>query len=161
MLVDSNPGTGTAAQPSLEQFLAIQQQMFYLMQQQISGQYHQMLEVMARLFETLHHDQIGVIREEFDRLRQVTEELQSLSAEALPSPPPLALGETSLPGQPSPPPASELPAEPPLDKTAASKPHPEAQHPEEIHTWIHSRIGELQRERQSLWDHIVELVAGR
>jgi len=56
-------------------------QQFGLMQQQMFDQFQQSMMMMFQMFTTVHRDQIGVIREEMDRLQELTAEVQSLQAE--------------------------------------------------------------------------------
>jgi len=56
-------------------------QQFGLMQQQMFDQFQQSMMMMFQMFTTVHRDQIGVIREEMDRLQELTTEVQSLQTE--------------------------------------------------------------------------------
>jgi hypothetical protein len=60
--------------PVLNQFSQIQQQMF--------EQFHQNMVMLVQMFSAMHQDQMGLIREELDRLNQLTQELHTLQAEA-------------------------------------------------------------------------------
>ena len=54
---------------------------FGLMQQQMFDQFQQAMAMMVQMFGTMHRDQMAVIREELDRLNELTEEFHALRAE--------------------------------------------------------------------------------
>jgi predicted component of type VI protein secretion system len=54
---------------------------FSLMQQQMFDQFQQAMGMLVQMFGTMHREQMDVIREELDRLHQLSEELQELKAE--------------------------------------------------------------------------------
>ncbi|HZW30931.1 MAG TPA: FHA domain-containing protein [Isosphaeraceae bacterium] len=54
---------------------------FSLMQQQMFDQFQQAMSMLVRMFGTMHREQMDVIRDELDRLHQLTEELQALRSE--------------------------------------------------------------------------------
>ena len=54
---------------------------FGLMQQQMFDQFHQAMAMMVQMFGTMHHDQMAVIREELDRLNELSDEVHALRAE--------------------------------------------------------------------------------
>jgi pSer/pThr/pTyr-binding forkhead associated (FHA) protein len=145
-LAGAAAGRDLAPDLLLDQFASMQQQLLGVVQQQMSDQFHQVIQVMAHMFDTLHRDQSGLIRQEFERLRQITEEIQSLNAAAASPPPP------PTPREARPAPASNLPLPPP------SPVGPES---EDVHAFIQARMGVLQRERQSRWQRLLELMIGR
>jgi pSer/pThr/pTyr-binding forkhead associated (FHA) protein len=51
---------------------------FGLMQQQMFDQFQQAMSMMVQMFGTMHRDQMAVIREELDRLRELTDEFHAL-----------------------------------------------------------------------------------
>ena len=51
---------------------------FGLMQQQMFDQFQQAMAMMVQMFGTMHRDQMAVIREELDRLHDLTEEFHAL-----------------------------------------------------------------------------------
>src|SRR5262249_2532780 len=67
---------GTAPAPELSVLSLINQ--FGNLQQQMFQQFQQALLVMSGMFSTLHQDQMGVIREELARVRELTETLHQL-----------------------------------------------------------------------------------
>jgi pSer/pThr/pTyr-binding forkhead associated (FHA) protein len=54
---------------------------FAAMQHQMFDQFQQAIMMMVEMFREMQHDQVGLIREEVDRLHQITVELQALQAE--------------------------------------------------------------------------------
>jgi pSer/pThr/pTyr-binding forkhead associated (FHA) protein len=54
---------------------------FGLMQQQMFDQFQQAMSMLVHMFGKMHHDQMGVIRAELDRLHELTQEIQSLKNE--------------------------------------------------------------------------------
>ena len=54
---------------------------FGLMQQQMFDQFQQAMAMMVQMFGTMHRDQMAVIREELDRLNELTEEFHALKKE--------------------------------------------------------------------------------
>jgi hypothetical protein len=54
---------------------------FGQMQQQMFDQFQQVMMMMAQTFGTLQRDQMGLVREELDRLRQLNQDLNALQVE--------------------------------------------------------------------------------
>ena len=54
---------------------------FGMMQQQMFDQFHQTMMMMFEGFAALHREQSGSIREEFDQVRKLSEEIEALRAE--------------------------------------------------------------------------------
>jgi uncharacterized small protein (DUF1192 family) len=54
---------------------------FGVMQQQMFDQFQQSMAMMVQMFGTMHRDQMAVIREELDRLNELTAEFHALKAE--------------------------------------------------------------------------------
>jgi hypothetical protein len=54
---------------------------FGQMQQQMFDQFQQAMAMMVQMFGTMHRDQMAVIREELDRLNDLTDEFHALRAE--------------------------------------------------------------------------------
>jgi hypothetical protein len=152
-----------------------------LMQQQMFDQFQQTMVLMVQMFGTMHREQMGLLREELDKVHRLTREVEELQAElrkkkpgvpaALPvprsakSPDPVstttttvaidtAQPESAVEGGPSAP-AVGLAAAVPLlqegDPTADAS----------IHTWLRQRIDALNAERQGLWQKILDFVKGR
>jgi pSer/pThr/pTyr-binding forkhead associated (FHA) protein len=88
----------TLLMPLFNQFAAMQNQMF--------DQFQQALMMMVEMFSEMQRDQVSLIRQEVDRLHQITEELQSLQNELAkhPVPPgwlPQVSPETAAPTMPA------------------------------------------------------------
>jgi hypothetical protein len=75
-------------------------QQFSQMQQQMFDQFQQSLVAMAQMFSGLHKEQVGLIRQELDRLNELTGEIQTLEAR-------LAVNQSALCPLPLPPPVGE------------------------------------------------------
>jgi pSer/pThr/pTyr-binding forkhead associated (FHA) protein len=74
--------SGRQAQPELsESVLMPLVSQFSLMQQQMFDQFQQAMGMLVQMFGTMHREQMAVIREELDRLHQLSQELQELKAE--------------------------------------------------------------------------------
>ena len=79
---------------------------FSMMQQQMFDQFQQAMGMLVQMFGTMHREQMEVIREELDRLHQLSKELQELKDElAKPSRQPVTtIGRArrrSLPSRPA------------------------------------------------------------
>jgi pSer/pThr/pTyr-binding forkhead associated (FHA) protein len=83
----------------VDQLASMQQQMLGVVQQQMSDQLRQVVEVMAHLFDTLHRDQSGMIRQELESLRRLNQNLEALQTELVtrsPAAMPPASGDASV-----------------------------------------------------------------
>jgi pSer/pThr/pTyr-binding forkhead associated (FHA) protein len=92
---------------------------FNMMQQQMFDQFQQAMGMLLQMFGTMHREQMEVIREELDRLHQLSKELQELKDElAKPSRQPVApSGELATGASPVVPPPSPAPVAPGLRPT--------------------------------------------
>ncbi len=70
-----------AQSDSTESMLVPLVNQFGLMQQQMFDQFQQAMSMLVHMFGKMHSDQMDVIHTELDRLRELTEELQSLKDE--------------------------------------------------------------------------------
>jgi pSer/pThr/pTyr-binding forkhead associated (FHA) protein len=150
------------------------------MQHQMFEQFQQAMMMMFQMFGKLQREQIKVIRDEMDRLHQLSREVLALQAELSKHPPagsekaraaarPADHAATAAAG-PRPAPAynpatnsSSRPAPAPTSKVATeSRPLPALQKPPEkdMHAWLSQRIASLQQERQSRWQKIVTFLGG-
>ncbi|RUL84202.1 FHA domain-containing protein [Tautonia sociabilis] len=137
--------------PELDPFVS----RFEQMQLQMFEQFHQAMMAMFQTFGAMHRDQMGQVREELDRIRDLTRELQSIQA---PSPPPSMSGSRPASNSPPPPGARQERSTPP-----PSGPVEEPQRPApgpEIHDLISRRIAQLHEERQGRWTRVLQLISG-
>ncbi len=153
---------------------------FAQMQQQSSDQLHQTVLTLVQSFATMHQEQMGVIYEELAAIRRLTEEHQVLWARleqrtnATQQPVALRLvadGTTPHPGGaavslgPAPrsaPNARTLtirdnPAVPP----AADSRQAGRQDDEAFHAQVFDRLAEIQGERQTRWQRLMESMLGK
>ena len=136
-------------------------QQFGLMQQQMFEQFHQAMMGMFQTFGAAHRDQMNDLREEIDEVRRLTQELQTLQAEAArreaatpPAPPP------TMPASPPSPARAEPPASPATSPDARVTDDPPVRRPPTltdagVHGVLFDRISALQNERQSRWQKIL------
>jgi hypothetical protein len=149
------------------------------MQQQMFEQFQQAVTTMAQMFGALHREQMGLVREELDRLRDLTRELHGLRAELVGRPPAAALPPAATAGNgalaavgrlpheaevPGPDAAGGAPPRPGEgartgEGTAATGPAPPADG--NIHVWLSQRIAALEEERQTRWQKLMNVMLGR
>ena len=90
ILVEMPPERAGLVEPLLElvvqQFDRMQQQMGG-MQQQMCDQFHQTTLAMLQMLGTIQRDQMGLVREEIEEIRRLTQELKELQAGAAHRPP--------------------------------------------------------------------------
>jgi pSer/pThr/pTyr-binding forkhead associated (FHA) protein len=158
---------------------------FGSMQQQMFDQFQQTMMMMAQTFTTLHRDQQEMLRRELDRARELTREIQELQAELARRPttgakePPA----TTPPSQVSQPERAssnarevgkpDLRGKVPRPRSEAPKPKPAAPATERspatangqpdgnMHVLIYQRIQAMQKERESYWQRILQLLSGK
>jgi pSer/pThr/pTyr-binding forkhead associated (FHA) protein len=157
-----------------------------LMQQQMFDQFQQAMMMMFQMFNTLHRDQLSLIREEMEKLQDLTTEIHSLQAQLTeraqiqdvrPAPvsqhPPAA--EEPAPPAPRPTPGigpakkprptpgfSEAPS-PTFGGSAAAKARatvPPRLSDAEMHKWLNDRLAAIQEERQTHWKKILSFLTG-
>jgi Inner membrane component of T3SS, cytoplasmic domain len=94
---------------------------FSLMQQQMFDQFQQAMGMLVQMFGTMHREQMDVIREELDRLHDLTRELQDLKAELARAPTraPAPAVEPAAPPSAAPTPIVTEPAASPVRVPAA------------------------------------------
>jgi hypothetical protein len=81
MPLDATLPTKLAQAGSAESVLVPLVNQFGLMQQQMFDQFQQAIAMMVQMFGEMHRDQMKVIREELDRLHELTDELNALRHE--------------------------------------------------------------------------------
>src|SRR6185437_7288565 len=89
--------------PAGDPSLALLLNHFAEMQRQQMEQFQQMIMVMLQSFNGMHRDQMGLVREELDRLRELNDEFATIKAQ-LASPPPRSSTVWTPPPPPPPPP---------------------------------------------------------
>ena len=101
---------------------------FSMMQQQMFDQFQQAMGMLLQMFGTMHREQMDVIREELDRLHDLTRELQELKEELARNPrgapPSPATAPASSPAARPAAPALEIPIPPPRPAAPSSPPRP-------------------------------------
>jgi pSer/pThr/pTyr-binding forkhead associated (FHA) protein len=144
-------------------------------QDQMSDQFSQSMMMMAQTFGALFREQMDLVRNELDQIRQLTRELETLrarlQAETVPSAPALENAHERPPLSPTAPGNTTRPKATAATKaTAESKPplRPPAQEPaksdeslDDVHALLCQRIAAIQDERQSRWQRILDTVRGR
>ena len=141
---------------------------FSLMQQQMFDQFQENVMMTSRMFSSLQKDQMVLVRQELDELRNLTAELRSLQGEinahqAMPSARPAveATAPNGAPAARSPVPNQPIQAgapSPAQDHPAAEP--PPAQTPQELHAWLSKRITALQEDRQTRWNKLLGMLLG-
>lgn len=129
------------------------------MQQQMLDQFHQAMLAMFQAFGTLQREQMAGIREELDQIRRLTEELKDARAEAVAVAPPTT-EEAPAPG-----PIPADPGRPPEGPTTSApqqrpEPRPDvaAAPGVDLHAELTRRIAQIQNDRQSRWQRLLEMV---
>jgi pSer/pThr/pTyr-binding forkhead associated (FHA) protein len=135
---------------------------FGLMQQQMFDQFHQTMMMMFEGFAALHREQAGTLREEFDQVRQLSREIETLRAETA------RLAESArAPERPRPAPPARAEAgplagliPPAADPNRRATPPPVD--PEvDIHAQLCLRLASIQSERQNRWQKILGMMSSR
>jgi hypothetical protein len=141
--------------PLVQQFNSLQQHMF--------DQFQQTLVMLVRLMSSMHQEQVALIREELGQFQKVSEELHRLQEQAQQGRGVYPLGAAALhapypPGGQRPATPSNSVVPPVSNSTAPTEQGPAAD--PGIHDWLTHRIAELQRDRQSRWQHILGFLRG-
>jgi pSer/pThr/pTyr-binding forkhead associated (FHA) protein len=152
---------------------------FNQMQLQLSEQFQQAALQMFQLFGALHRDQMGSLREEFDRqsrltqeLRQLQEELTKLQTTAATSrsghtpaaAPVRSAPHAAPPGKavaPAAGPATPAGGTPAMTAGTAAAGDRPAANGQDVHTWLCRRMEALQQERQTGWQKILGFLVGK
>jgi len=155
-LLSTPSGAGGLAECSA--LLPILQQ-FGSMQQLMMDQFQQSMMTMMQMFTHMHHEQLGLIRQEMANLQRLTQELQQAQKELtlLPGPtrpeprpiPEIGTPRVQVPGGTLAP--QPVPAEPALPRGGSPN----------VHGWLSQRIANLEQERQTVWQRMLSSVLGR
>ena len=105
--------TGRMDLASQEPALALLLTHFGQMQQQMMDQFQQSMMMMLQMFSGMHRDQMGLVKEELERLRELNNEIALIKAE---------LNQRSLPVAPSPPPAAPHSSPPVVPRAEPTRP---------------------------------------
>jgi pSer/pThr/pTyr-binding forkhead associated (FHA) protein len=140
-----------------------------MVQHQMFEQFQQAMVMMFQMFGKLQRDQIGIIRDEMDRLHQLSREVMALQTELAKQTQSAAEKPRSQAAMARPRAAAYSAAANPASRPAPamknnleSKPLPPSQgRPEkDMHAWLSERIAALQQERQTRWQKIVSFLGG-
>jgi pSer/pThr/pTyr-binding forkhead associated (FHA) protein len=146
---------------------------FALMQQQMFDQFQQALVMTMQTFGSMHRDQMGLVRQELDRLHELTRELHELQRElpkqkangAIAHSRPTAVPEPAAPPRREPRPERPKAPEPTAarnkDKAEQPASAPPSQSSEDVHLWLTQRIAAIQEERQGLWNRLMGMLKGK
>ena len=143
-------------------------QQFGAMQQQMFDQFHQTMLMMFEGFATLHRETSSTLREEFEEVRKLSAEIESLRAETAR----LAEATTISLQQPAFQKADSHQAssknghsdrpEPPPRPQARPKMTPPLPDPHvDIHAQLCDRLNRIESERQTRWQKILNLMASK
>jgi pSer/pThr/pTyr-binding forkhead associated (FHA) protein len=140
---------------------------FGLMQQQMFDQFHQTMMMMFEGFAALHREQAGTLREEFDQVRKLSQEIEALRAETTKLAESAKKAETAraserprtVPnGHAEPNPvASRLSPPDPAKRVVPPPPDSEV----DIHAQLCLRLASIQSERQNRWQKILGMMSSR
>lgn len=143
-------GAEALLMPLVSQFSQMQQQMF--------EQFQQTLVMIAQMFGNLQREQMALIRQELEQIRELTRQLHALQSEGMrpsASPQP-AFPQAAAPRSPTQS-RNAKPAAP-----AAKAPTSSADYCDPgVHVWLHQRLSALQQERQSRWQKVLGILTGQ
>lgn len=142
---------------------------FGSMQQQMFDQFQQTMLMMAQTFTSLHREQKDLLRHELDRARELNDEIQALQAELARRPDQAAEAGATPAISPSRPEPGETPERPRSEREPEPAPDAAKRHAApangttdpNIHVLIYQRIQAMQKERDSYWQRIVQLLSGK
>lgn len=137
-------------------------QQFGIMQQQMLDQFHQSMMMMFEGFAALHRETSGTIRDEFEHVRKLSEEIESLRKETAK----LAEASRTRPVAPIPPrpatnghgPEERRPraeAFEPITKPTAAAPEGD------IHAKLLLRLTSIESERRNRWQKILGMMSSK
>jgi hypothetical protein len=168
---EDNPGKAL-----LEAVLLPLVQQFSLMQNQMFDQFREAMVMMFQMFGSLQKDQMEFIRKELGKVQELSQEIQTLQAELKKYP-------TSRSGEPTPEwlgprkqdihrelkasPSEKLPSvakDPDAEAPAilaATKKATEGTAGPEVHAWLTKRMAEMQEDRRSRLQKILNFLSGK
>ncbi len=155
--------SGVGVDPSVN--LLVQQ--FAMMQQQMFDQFHHTMMMMFEGFAALQREQSSALREEFERVRELSKEIEALRAEtarladavARPAerPRPATNGHSRPAGPPGQPPPRAIGQGDPIRRASPPLPEPGA----DIHAQLCLRLSTIETERQNRWQKILGMMSSR
>jgi pSer/pThr/pTyr-binding forkhead associated (FHA) protein len=155
-------GGGGAIDPSVN--ILVHQ--FGMMQQQMFDQFHQTMMMMFEGFAALHREQASTLRSEFDEVRKLSEEIESLRRETARLADEAAKGQRARPTNGYNPPATSSPRPQNQPPRASGPAFPKASMPEpdpnvDIHSQLLLRLSTIQSERQNRWQKILGMMSSK
>jgi len=166
-LIGVSPGVPI---PGVDPTVSLLVHQFGMMQQQMFDQFHNTMMMMFEGFAALHREQSATLREEFERVRQLSQEIEALRAQTA------KLAESIRPpGRPaSPANGHREPATPPGPRLGlagatpdpARRPIPPPAPPDrggevDVHARLCSRLASIEAERQNRWQKILGMMTSR
>lgn len=146
------PASGAEAllMPLVAQFSQMQVQMF--------EQFQQTLLMMGQMFGNLQREQMTLIRQELEQIRELTRQLHDLQSKGMQqsASPLLASPQSAAPSSPTP----SLSSKPTASAAETDTPSAKVCDPD-IHVWLHQRLSALQQERQSRWQKVLGILTGQ
>ncbi len=143
-------------------------QQFGAMQQQMFDQFHQTMLMMFEGFATLHRETSSTLRDEFEEVRKLSKEIESLREETarLAEATTMTLQEPAFlksdPRQASPKNGHSERSDPPPRPAARPKVVPPLPDPHvDIHAQLCDRLKRIESERQTRWQKILNLMASK
>jgi len=152
------PGLVTPPGPGGDLVVSTLISQFGMMQQQMFDQFHHTMMMMFEGFAALHREQSGSFREEFEQVRKLSQEIESLRAETA-----RIADSVRSPERPRPatnghaPIAKALPPGEPIRRVTPPPPDPDV----DIHAQLCLRLASIQSERQNRWQKILGMISSR
>lgn len=165
---DINPGDPAAlAHPSVNALV----QLIGAMQQQMFDQFHQSMMVMFERFASMHQESSASLREEFEEVRKLSSEIESLRSETarLAEATTLSMQESAFDKATQvPPPLPSREPRPPVDRNGSGpKPPPNrvvTPLPDphvDFHAQLCERLSSIETERQNRWQKILAMMSSK
>ncbi|MFO0810240.1 MAG: hypothetical protein U0746_16585 [Gemmataceae bacterium] len=122
--------------------------------QEMIDRHREQTAIVFRALIEMQREQTRMLRDEMERMDQLSKELAELRAEQVR----LARSRPSLPA-PAPRPNIHLPQGPPTRATNGSA-EPSAAQPVDVHAWLDQRVAELQQDRHGAWRRVRSFFGG-
>ncbi len=153
---------GGAIDPSVN--LLVHQ--FGMMQQNMLDQFHNTMMMMFEGFAALHREQAASIREEFEHVRKLSDEIESLRTETAK----LARESAARPLTTRPPQGQGVSSAPPPPANGHANPRPFIPRPQpartdaeesDIHAQLCAKLSSIETERQNRWQKILGMMTAK